>query len=651
MNVEDYTCSPKDLSKVLIFTDSKRVWRRNTRGDYWVLDRSSRELRKLGGDAPASSLMFAKLAPDGLKAAFVRENAIFVEDLRDRRVRRVTGPPEQDILNGTFDWVYEEELNLRDGFRWSPDSRFIAYWQLDVRDVPDFTLLNNTGGLYPKVQTYKYPKVGERNAAARVGVVSAEGGKTQWLDVPGDPRENYLTFLDWRDDWHEVVVQQLDRRQQTARVICPNRGEGNTFTLLTEHDDAWVDQQEEIHWVEEGPAFLWLSERDGWRHVYRVGNEDEKTTLVTPGRFDVTRIVAVDSKGGWLYFQASPDEPTRRSLFRVKLDGTGLDRVTPRDQPGTHEYQISPDAKWAIHRVSAADSPPTVDLVRLPGHERVRTLMENAGLKKKFEALRRRPTEFFRVNIGDGVELDGWCLLPPDFDPSKKYPLLVHVYGEPAGQSVVDAWGGDNQLWHRMLAQDGYVVMSFDNRGTAAPRGRAWRKSIYRQIGILAPEDQAKAVRKVLADRPYLDPKRVGVWGWSGGGSMSLIAIFNYPDLYQTAIAVAPVANQRSYDTIYQERYMGLPGDNVDGYTQGSPISHANGLKGNLLLIHGTGDDNCHFQTTETLINELIRLDKPFSMMAYPNRSHSIHEGMNTTRHLRDLMTRYLRENLPRTGS
>ena len=662
LNVEEYAFS-KDRSKLLIFTNSKRVWRRNTRGDYWVLDRGSRELRKLGGDAPESSLMFAKLSPNGLRAAYVRDNAVFVEDLRGHEILELGTRHElmDDVIDGTFDWVYEEELNLRDGFRWSPDSQMIAYWRLEMKGVPDFPLVNNTVGLYPKVKTFKYPKVGERNAAAYVGVAFAAGGGTRWLNVPGDPRENYLAYLEWHEPSGGLVIQQLDRLQQTARVLFTGRdelekGAGDppppqidvvqTEAILTEHDDAWIDTQEELHWVDKGQAFLWLSERDRWRHVYRAGMDGKPPTLVTPGNFDVIKILAVDHNEGLLYFQAAPDEPTRRYLFRVKLDGTGLERVTPKNQPGTHEYDISPDAKWAIHRFSTADTPPIADLVRLPSHERVRPLMENAGLKAKFEALKKRPTEFFRVDIGDGVELDGWCILPPDLDPSKKYPLLVHVYGEPAGSTVEDAWGGDNQLWHTMLAQEGYVVMSFDNRGTNVPRGRAWRKSIYRKVGILAPEDQAKAVRKVLDQRPYLDRDRVGVWGWSGGGSMSLNAIFKYPDLYKTAIAVAPVANQRYYDTIYQERYMGLPGDNVEGYTQGSPITHAKGLKGNLLLIHGTGDDNCHYQTTETLINELIRLDKPFSMMAYPNRSHSIHEGTNTTLHLRQLMTRYLRDNL-----
>ncbi|HKI17820.1 MAG TPA: prolyl oligopeptidase family serine peptidase, partial [Isosphaeraceae bacterium] len=413
------------------------------------------------------------------------------------------------------------------------------------------------------------------------------------------------------------------------------------------HDAAWVDLQDELPWIHDDREFLWLSERDGWRHLYRAGRTGRELTLITAGDFDVIQVVAVDRGSDWVYFLASPDNPTQRHLYRVHLDGTGRERVSPAAQSGTHDYQPSPDARWAIHRFSAFETIPRTALVRLPTHGQVRLISDNKALAGKVESLKKGRAEFFRVDIGEGIALDAWCMLPPGFDSTSKYPLLVHVYGEPAAQSVLDRWGGGNHLWHRMLAQNGTIVMSFDNRGTPAPRGRAWRKAVYHQIGVLAPKDQAAAVKEVLHKRPYIDGERVGIWGWSGGGSMSLNAVFKYPDLYKTAIAVAPVSNQRYYDTIYQERYMGLPGDNVEGFIQGSPINFAHQLKGNLLLIHGTGDDNCHYQGTEALINELIRHNKPFQMMAYPNRSHGIHEGQNTTLHLRELMTRYLKENLP----
>ena len=644
--IHGYSLS-EDRATLLVFTNSKRVWRQNTRGDYWVLDRASRELRKLGGDAPDSSLMHAKLSPTARLAAYVRANNIYVEDLRDGRITQLTFSRSADEINGTFDWVYEEEFALRDGYRWSPDGRSIAYWHLNTEGVREYPLVNNTDSLYPRITPVKYPKVGEQNAACRVGVVPVSGGETRWLPVSGDPRDNYIAYLEWAGNSRQIILQQLNRHQNTARVLLADLNSGTINTILTEHDEAWIDLQEELRWTRDDQEFLWLSERDGWRHIYRGDRTGKTPALVTPGDFDVIQLLEVDRKLGHVYFMASPGNATQKYLYRNRLDGTGRERLTPKDQPGTHDYQISPGGGWAVHRHSSFDTPPTTELIRLPSHERMRLFADNVALKHKLDSLKMVKTELFRVEIGDGIALDGWCIFPADFDPGAKYPLLVHVYGEPAGQTVLDAWGGGNALWHRMLAQEGYIVMSFDNRGTPAPRGRAWRKAVNRKIGILAPQEQAAAVKAVLQKRPYIDPHRIGVWGWSGGGSMSLNAIFKFPDLYAMAIAIAPVSNQRYYDTIYQERYMGLPGDNVDGFTQGSPINFAHQLKGKLLLIHGTGDDNCHYQGTEALINELIRHDKPFTMMAYPNRSHSINEGQNTTLHLRRLMTRYLNENLP----
>ncbi|MHB1560176.1 MAG: S9 family peptidase, partial [Isosphaeraceae bacterium] len=605
----------KDRARLLIFTNSQRVWRRNTRGDYWVLDRSTRELRKLGGDAPAASLMFAKLSPDGLRVAYVRNNNLYVEDLRGDKITPLTDSKSPDEINGTFDWVYEEEFNLRDGYRWSPNSQHIAFWQLDTSGIREYPLVNNTDSLYPRVTPVKYPKVGEKNAACRICVAEVNGGKTDWWQLNGDPRENYVAYVEWLTS-DRVLLQQFNRRQNTVRVHWGwlNPGAGSTL-LLEEHDDAWLDLQDELPWIEkdgEKKTFLWLSERGGWRHIYEVGIENGKPRLLTPGDYDVIGIAGLDNKAGQVYFTASPDNPTQKYLYRVGLNGETRVRVTPENQPGTHDYELSPDARWALHHYSTANTPPVVELIKLPSHERVKLFTDNAELRKKLDVLEPVKTEFFRVDIGDGVKLDGWCMLPPHLDPQKKYPLLIHVYGEPAGQTVVDRWGGGNGLWHRMLAEQGYVVMSFDNRGTPAPRGRAWRKSVFHKIGILSPKDQAAALRAVLKERPYLDPKRVGIWGWSGGGSSTLQAMFKYPDLYTTGISIAPVAVQRLYDTIYQERYMGLPGDNVDGYIQGSAINFAHQLKGNLLIIHGTGDDNCHYQGTEMLINELIRHDKPF---------------------------------------
>jgi dipeptidyl-peptidase-4 len=419
--------------------------------------------------------------------------------------------------------------------------------------------------------------------------------------------------------------------------------------VLTDQDDAWVDVQDDLKWIDKGRAFTWTAERDGWRRLEMVRTRaNGSPRRLTTGAFDVISVVDCDEKGEFVYFMTSPDNPTQSYLYSASTDGSGtMHRVTPLDQPGTHSYQFAPNAHWAFHTYSSLGRPPITELISLPDHKVARTRVGNAKLRAKLDALSGDRGEFFRVDIGAGVVLDGWCLKPPGFDPTKRYPVLVHVYGEPASQNVLDHWGGVTYLWHRMLAQRGYIVLSVDNRGTPAPRGSAWRKCVYKKVGILAPTEQAEAI-KVLEKRwPYIDTQRVGIWGWSGGGSMTLDCIFRYPELYRMGIAVAFVADQRYYDTIYQERYMGLPSENPEGYKDGSPISHAAGLKGDLLLIHGTSDDNVHYQNCEALVDRLVALGKPFTVMAYPNRTHSINEGEGTRRHMFELMTHFLEQHLP----
>ncbi len=631
--IEDYSWSP-DGSSLLIFTNSKRVWRQNTRGDFWILNLRTYSLRQLGGDAKPSTLMFAKFSPDSRMVCYVIENNVFVENVADGSRRQLTSDGSVTIINGTFDWVYEEELGLRDGMRWSPDSRMIAYWQLDASGVRDFLMINNIDSLYSFVIPVQYPKTGTTNSACRVGVVSVEGGPTRWIDVPGDPRNNYIARMDWAANSSEIILQHLKRKQNTVDIMLGDVRSGATRTIVTERDDAWIDIGDDLHWMDDGKRFTWVSERDGWRHVYLVSRSGGNLSLATPGAYDVVDIQHIDEKGGWLYFIASPENPTQRYLYRARMNGKGRpERLTPADQPGTHSYTISPNGKWAFHTFSSFGEPPATDLVQLPSHKVIRTLAGNDALREKVRALKRGSSEFFRVDIGGKTSLDGWMIKPPDFDASKKYPVLFYVYGEPAGQTVLDRWGGRNYMWYLMLAQKGYLVVSVDNRGTPAPRGRAWRKSVYRQIGILASKDQA-AANRVIRTWPFVDSTRIGIWGWSGGGSMTLNMMFRYPELYQTGMSVAPVANQRFYDTIYQERYMDTPERNPDGYQDGSPITHAEGLKGNLLLVHGTGDDNVHYQNSEALVDRMIELNKKFTMMAYPNRSHGISEGKNTSRHL-----------------
>lgn len=640
LNVSEFFSS-QDNSKVLIYTNTKRVWRYNTRGDYWVLDRQSKSLKKMGADFPESTLMFAKFFPDGNKVAYVQDRNIFVQDLTSGKIQQVTETINDEIINGTSDWVYEEELDVRDGFRVSPDGQRIAYWQFDTSGLKDFVMINNTDTLYPKLTKFKYPKAGTTNSAVRAGTVDVQTQKTTWFDIPGDPRNHYIARVEWINA-NEVLVQQLNRQQNENRVYVVNAKTGTAKLLFTDRDKAWVDVNDDLFWLKNRTQCTWVSERDGWKHIYVLDLKSGELNLVTQGKYDVFEIVRFDEERQKFYFIATPDQPTHRYLYSIDLSGENLQRITPDNQQGTHAYNISPKANLAIHTFSKFGVPPTVELISLPDHKVVKTYTDNESLKEKISGLTKTPHRFDRVQTKDGTFIDTWQILPPDFDPNKKYPLMLYVYGEPWGTTVTDSWMGNRYFWHKMLAEKGYVVMSFDNRGTKVPRGRQWRKSIYRQIGILAANDQAEALLAAQAKYPFIDKNRVGIWGWSGGGSMSLNAMFKYPDLYHTAISIAPVPDQRYYDTIYQERYMDTPQNNPDGYRDGSPIHHAKNLKGNLMVIHGTGDDNCHYQTMEKLINELIKHDKQFTMFAYPNRSHSIHEGPNTTPHLRKMMLRFL---------
>jgi dipeptidyl-peptidase-4 len=643
--VEGYTWSD-DLRKLLVFTNSRRVWRENTRGDYWVFDRESGDLAQLGGDAAPSTVMFAKFSPDGGRVGYIRENNVYVETLATGEIAQLTTDGSRTIINGTFDWVYEEELDLQDGWRWSPDGQKVAYWQLDASGVRDFLLINNTDSLYSYTIPIQYPKAGSTNSAARVGVVGVDAQSTQWLEVPGDPRNNYIARMDWAANSDEVVVQHLNRLQNTLQIMLGRSDNGAVTTVYTERDSAWVDMRENaLAWLPGGEEFVWISEIDGWRHAHVISRDGSTARTLTPGPTDIIAVEKIDVEGGWLYYLASPEDAVHRYLFRAPLDGSSApERLTPVDQPGSHSYDIAPRGEWAVHTWSSFGNPPTTDLVHLPDHATARTLIDNAELKAYVEALDRGPMEFFQVDAGD-VALDGWVMKPPDFDPSQRYPVLFYVYGEPWGQTVRDAWGGERYLWHLMLTQQGYLVASLDPRGTPSPRGREWRKTIYKRIGTLTSADLAAGARDVLA-RPYVDASRAAIWGWSGGGSQSLNVIFRYPDVFGTAMAVAPVPDIQLYDTIYQERYMGLPQDDPDAYESSSPLTYADRLEGDLLVVHGTGDDNVHYQGTERLINALVEANKPFSVMVYPNRSHGIFEGQNTTLHLYSLLTRYLKQHV-----
>lgn len=642
-SVDEYSWSP-DGKSLLLFMNTSRVWRYNTKGDYWVLDMQTRKLKQIGTFADPSNLKFAKFSPDGNRIAYVYYNNIYVEDIATGKVTQLTHNGSETLINGTFDWVYEEEFSCRDGFRWSPDGRHIAYWQMDASVIREFYMINNTDSLYPYIIPIPYPKVGQKLSECRVGVMrSTGGGKTVWMKTDPDLRNNYIPRMEWAANSREIVIQYMNRLQNQNRVMLGDIGTGIVKTIFTDTDEAWLDVVDDFIWLEEGRYFTWTSQRSGWNHLYKVSREGGSIIPVTKGDYEVISVELIDEKGGYVYYIASPDNPTERYLYRAKLSGGEPEKLSP-DMKGHHSYNISPDGKWAVHTFSDFETPATVDLVSLPKHKSQRILVDNAEIKAALAEVKTSRSEFLRIDIGE-VELDGWMMKPWNFDPSKKYPVLIFVYGEPAGSTVQNSYGR-RSMWNHYLTQQGYIVMSFDNRGANTPRGREWRKAIYKKIGIVNAADQAAAAREI-GKWDFIDENRIAIWGWSGGGSSTLNALLQYPDVYHTGISVAPVPDQLLYDAVYQERYMQTPDLNPEGLKNGSPITHAKNLRGNLLVIHGTGDDNVHYQGMEKLVNEFIRHNRQFDMMSYPNRSHSIREGEGTTLHLYTLMTRYLMEKMP----
>ncbi|HYG39440.1 MAG TPA: S9 family peptidase [Cytophagales bacterium] len=656
--VKSYAFS-SDGNKVLVFTNAKKVWRLATRGDYWLLDLKTNTLSQIGKERPASSLMFAKISPDGKKVAYVSEYNLYVDDIESGTTKQLTFDGNRKFINGTFDWVYEEEFFCRDGFRWSPDSKQIAFWQIDARKTKDYLMINNTDSIYPFIIPVEYPVAGEAPSPYKIGVVDINTAKPNWMNIPTDPvLGSYVPRMEWAND-KTLIIQHLSRKQNTSKIMLCEAETGSSTTIYEEKDNAWIDilplwDDDYIwggwDWLNNGKEFVWASEKDGWRHLYRISIDGKKETLITTGDYDVMDIITIDEKSGYVYFAASPDNATQKYLYRTKLDGSGkAERLTPSDQPGTHSYIVSPTGQFAYHSFSNHYTKPVSEWVSLPGHKGLNKT--NHVDKAIAQAKKTRSTvEFFKIKTEEGVEMDAWMAKPTSFNPTKKYPIVFYVYTEPWGQNVTDDYNvAKNNLYKGNMADDGYIYVSIDNRGTPVPKGRDWRKIVYRKIGLVNIRDQALAAKEVLK-MPFIDKDRVAVWGWSGGGSATLNLMFQYPEIYKTGIAIAAVGNELTYDNIYQERYMGLPQENKEDFVKGSPITHAKNLQGNLLYIHGTGDDNVHYNNSDMLVNELVKHNKQFQLMAYPNRSHGLSEGEGTFQHLTTLYTNYLRQHCPPGG-
>ena len=655
----DYTA---DFGKMLLFTNTAKVWRYKSRGDYWVLDLTSNNLKQLGKGLPAQSLMYAKFSPDGKNVAYVSEHNIYTEDVNSGVIRKLTNDGTRKLINGTFDWVYEEEFGCRDGFRWSPEGNQIAFWQVDANKIRDYYMLNTTDSVYSRVIPVEYPKVGETPSPVRIGVIALSNGFIRWMNIEGDPQQHYIPRMEWSGN-NELIVQQLDRKQQESKLIYCNTADAGSRTFWAENDEAWVDLNASDptgwSWINNRQEFLWVSEKDGWRHIYKISRDGKTINLLTNGNYDIGEIKAVDEKNNYIYFSASPNNATQLYLYRVKInpDKYSIIRdvkhriikkqvadpelVSDLNLKGTHEYSISPMGKIAMHNFSNHNTPSVKEWITLPDNKPMNAAKSIAATIKIDEAIN---VEYMQITTEDNVVLDAWINKPKNFDPNKKYPIVFYVYGEPAATTTDDSYGNhSNFLYSGDMSADGYIQAAVDNRGTPALKGAAWRKSIYRKIGDINIRDMAIGFKKIL-QYPFVDKDRVAVWGWSGGGTSTLNLMFLYPDMFKTGIAIAAVSNQLNYDNIYQERYMGLPQENRDDFVKNSPISRVQGLKGDLLYIHGTGDDNVHYSNAEQLINELVKYKKQFQLMAYPNRTHNISEGPGTGEHLSALYTKYLKE-------
>lgn len=535
--------------------------------------------------------------------------------------------------------------------RLSPDGTKVVFIEVDYTGVRQRSVLVPSDPSYPEVQQNRFARVGEEIEKLRIGVVNGDGEQLSWLPVECPSEGMYLGQVEWAGNSEEVLVEKFSRfRDKREFLLVTSQGESQT--IFSEANESWVESSQGknsgLVWLKGGQELVVISEKDGWRHAYRYSRDGKELALLTPGDYDIIDRAVVDEERGWYYFYASPQDGTQKYLYRVALDGSGdMSLVSPSSQVGTHSYNFSPDHQWAIHTFSSLDSPPVHALVEIASHRVVREFDVNAAIRERLKSVQCQPAEFLKLEIGDGITCDAWLLKPKDLVPGRKYPLFVYVYGEPHAQTVLNEWGAAQIDFHRVAAELGYVVVSIDNRGTPAPKGAAWRRAIFGSLGPLSTEEQAAALQALAKQCPFVDLDRVAIWGWSGGGSNTLNAMFRKPDVYHVGIAVVPKPQPHLYNAWFQEIYMRTRDVNAHGYERAAPLNFAQGLAGKLLIITGSGETNTHIQIIEGLVDRLIALGKPFDYMVYPNRDHGLREGDGTVVHVRMRILRYLLENLP----
>jgi dipeptidyl-peptidase-4 len=637
IKITDYSFST-DEQQMLLLTDKQPIYRRSYTAVFSVYDRRTKTLNRLATGRQA----YGTFSPDGSKVAFTRENNLYYVNLADNSEVQVTGDGRLNrIINGSTDWVYEEELSLTKAFYWSPDSKKLAFYRFDESEVREYHLQKwHNGALYPEDYVYKYPKAGEQNAEVAIGIYHLADQQTVWADL-GEDKDIYIPRVIWTNDAGVLSVRRMNRLQNILEVLHVNVHNGEAALIFQDSEDTYVELNDDLTYLDDGKHMIVTSERSGYKHIYLYTTEGKPVRQITTGDWEVADFAGINQKDKTLYYTSREESPKEKYFYSIALNGKNKQKLSTL--PGMNRVNMSNDFKYYINYNSSAASPNKVELFRTKGNRLVKVLEENSKLAATSKEYGLVDKEFFSFNTADGTSLNGYMLKPAEFDPAKTYPVLMFQYSGPGSQNVSNSWAGSNYYWHQMLAQKGIIIAVIDGRGTGA-RGAHFKKQTYRQLGRLEVIDQIEGA-KYLGGLPYVDANRIGLWGWSYGGYISALGILQGADVFAMAISVAPVTSWRYYDTIYTERFLATPQDNAAGYDDNSPVQHAAKLKGQLLLVHGTGDDNVHFQNSVALQNALIHAGKQFDSFYYPDRTHGIYKD-NARVHLYHMMTTFVVENL-----
>lgn len=633
----------EDEKKVLLETEVEPIYRRSYLANYFVYDIEKEDLQKLT-DFSKGKQRLADFSPKGDKIAFIRGNDIFIKDLASNTETQVTHDgKENHIINGYPDWVYEEEFGYNKAFHWSPDGTRIGYCRFDESNVKQFQMAMY-GELYPEQYTFKYPKAGEENAKVTVHIYDVATAKTKNCNLPAN-KEYYIPRIAWTRKGHELCIMKMNRHQNHLEFLLADLSKDHPFDIelkriFEEKSETYIEINDNLTFLSNGKEFLWNSARTGFNHLYLFDMSGKEVRAITSGKWEVTEFLGLDEEEGRVYYIAAEESPLEKAVFTVDLRGKKKRSLSA--MPGNNKAQFSSSFAYFINTWSDANTPPVISLHDNKGKQ-IRALEDNRRLREAMSEYRISPKVFFTFKTERGDELNAWMIQPTGFNPNEKYPVLLNVYGGPGSNMVSNSWGGHNYLWHQMMAQQGYLVISVDPRGTMY-RGNEFGHSTYLQLGKLETEDMISTA-KYLATLPYVDSERIGIQGWSYGGYLSSLCMTKGAEYFKAGIAIAPVTNWRFYDTIYTERFMRTPQENEDGYDDNSPINHVDKLKGKYLLIHGAADDNVHYQNTMEMIDALVAADKQFDLFIYPNRNHGIYGG-NTRNHLFERLSTWLKENL-----